>query len=89
MGTAASYTTKSGWENLTSSSINLIKSDLSILVPQVVILGPPASGKKTMAKLCASKLRTAHLTEDNMVAEAETETKLKVQEMNKKKQVKH
>lgn len=58
-----------------------------IPVPQVVILGPPASGKKTMTKLCANKLRTAHLTEDNMIAEAETDTKNKAQELIKKNQV--
>ncbi|XP_052092934.1 adenylate kinase 8-like [Mytilus californianus] len=65
--------------------VELLKRDNND-VPQVIILGPPASGKKTIAKLCSNKLRTAHLTEDNMVAEAETDTKVKVQEMMKKKQ---
>ncbi|KAK3087522.1 hypothetical protein FSP39_006998 [Pinctada imbricata] len=54
-------------------------------VPQVIILGPPASGKKTMSKLVSNKLRTAHLTPENLVAEAEVDMKLKVQDMQKRK----
>lgn len=44
-------------------------------MPQVVLLGPPASGKKTIAKMVCSKLRCAHLTPDSIVEEADTPLK--------------
>ncbi|KAH3886530.1 hypothetical protein DPMN_010541 [Dreissena polymorpha] len=55
-------------------------------VPQVVILGPPASGKRTIAKMVSSKLRTAHLTPENLVSEAETDFKTEAQGFIKKNQ---
>lgn len=56
-------------------------------VPQVIILGPPASGKKSISKLCANKLRTAHLTTENLIQESETDIKMKVMDLIKKKEV--
>lgn len=55
-------------------------------VPQVIILGPPASGKKSISKLCANKLRTAHLTTENLIQESETDIKMKVMDLIKKKE---
>lgn len=40
-------------------------------VPQVLILGPPSSGKRSIAKLICGKLRTAHLTKESIIEEAE------------------
>jgi adenylate kinase family enzyme len=56
-------------------------------VPQIVILGPPASGKRTISKMVSNKLRTAHLTPDNLVSEAETDIKSEAQAFIKKNQV--
>ena len=35
-----------------------------------MILGPPASGKRTMARLVATKLKAVHLTTENLLADA-------------------
>ncbi|XP_069121761.1 adenylate kinase 8-like [Argopecten irradians] len=65
--------------------IDLLKRDTHD-VPQVIIIGPPASGKKTISKMCATKLRTAHLTTENLISEAETDLKMKMLDLQKKKQ---
>lgn len=50
-------------------------------------MGPPASGKRTIAKMVCGKLRTAHLTPDNLVTEAETDLKVQAQAFIEKNQV--
>lgn len=59
-----------------------------LLVPQIVLLGPPASGKRTIAKSICNKLRTAHITAENLVAEAEVELRNEAQAYLNKGQVK-
>ncbi|KAK3611802.1 hypothetical protein CHS0354_040470 [Potamilus streckersoni] len=67
--------------------VELLKRD-NIDVPQVIILGPPASGKKTISKMVANKLRAAHLTKENLIGEADHELKSQAQTfINKKKPV--
>lgn len=39
-------------------------------VPRIVVLGPPASGKRTIARLIAGKLKAVHLTTENLLADA-------------------
>jgi len=39
-------------------------------VPRIMILGPPASGKRTMARTVANKLKAVHLTTENLLADA-------------------
>ena len=46
------------------------------LVPQIIILGPPASGKRTISKMVCTKLRCAHITTENLVEEADVDFKL-------------
>lgn len=65
--------------------IEMLKRDNND-VPQIVILGPPASGKRTISKMVSNKLRTAHLTPDNLVSEAETDLKTEAQAFIKKNQ---
>ena len=67
--------------------INSIKFH-SIPVPQIVIMGPPASGKRTIAKMVCNKLRAAHLTPDNLITEADPELKAEAQPFIEKNQVK-
>lgn len=50
--------------------INLLRRENDD-VPSVVILGPPCSGKRSIAKLVCGKLRCAHLTPQNLVEEAD------------------
>ncbi|WAR01696.1 KAD8-like protein [Mya arenaria] len=72
-------------ENPIQFLIDMLKRDNND-VPQIVILGPPATGKRTIAKMVSSKLRTAHLTPDNLVTEAETDLKVQAQQFIKKNQ---
>jgi adenylate kinase len=55
-------------------------------VPQIVILGPPASGKRSIGKMVASKLHCTHLTQENIIEEADTALKNKATELLKAKQ---
>ncbi|XP_041369348.1 adenylate kinase 8-like [Gigantopelta aegis] len=55
-------------------------------VPQVIILGPPASGKRSIAKLVCAKTRAAHLTMENLVAEAEVDVKEQAEQFISRKQ---
>merc|ERR1712038_1432047 len=41
-------------------------------LPQVIVLGPPASGKKSITRMVCNKMRTAHITPDSLIEEAET-----------------
>ena len=56
-------------------------------VPQVIILGPPASGKRSIAKMVCAKTRAAHLTMENLVAEAEVDVKEEAESFIRKKEV--
>jgi len=71
--------------NPISFLIELLKRD-NIAVPQIVILGPPASGKRTISKMITAKIRTAHLTPENLVTEAETDLKTEAQKFITQKQ---
>ena len=57
------------------------------LVPQVIILGPPASGKRTISKMVCNKLRCAHITTENLLEEADVNFKLEVQKYRQQKKV--
>ncbi|XP_013418058.1 adenylate kinase 8-like [Lingula anatina] len=63
--------------------IELLKRD-SDDAPQVVIMGPPAAGKRTIAKMVCNRIRAAYLTMDNLIQEAEIEIRKKAQEYIKK-----
>lgn len=53
-----------------------------------MVIGPPASGKTTIAKLVANKLHLAgHLTPENLVTDDETGLKYEAENFLKKKQV--
>lgn len=47
-------------------------------VPQIIILGPPSSGKRSIGKMVCGKLRCAHLTVQNLVEEADIATRDKM-----------
>lgn len=63
--------------------IGLLKRD-NIDVPQIVIMGPPASGKRTISKMVSSKLRTAHLTPENLINDADSDLKTEAEVFVKK-----
>ncbi|CAH1787369.1 unnamed protein product [Owenia fusiformis] len=65
--------------------IELLKRENNDL-PQVMLHGPPSSGKRTIAKMVCAKLRTAHLTMENMIADAETSVKREAESYSKKGQ---
>jgi len=50
--------------------INMLKKENDD-VPGIVILGPPCSGKRSIAKMVCGKLRCAHLTPQNLIEEAD------------------
>ncbi|ELT89859.1 hypothetical protein CAPTEDRAFT_200548 [Capitella teleta] len=62
--------------------IDLLKRDNDD-VPQITILGPPASGKQSIAKMVASKLRCTLLTKDNIIEEADTELRNQAKDLIK------
>ncbi|XP_074646673.1 adenylate kinase 8-like isoform X2 [Tubulanus polymorphus] len=55
-------------------------------IPQIILLGPPAAGKYTMAKQICSKLRTAHLNLKTLVQDASQDMKRRLEELVKQKQ---
>ena len=38
-----------------------------------MVLGPPCSGKKSLAKMVSSKLRTAYITPETLIEDADKE----------------
>ena len=50
-------------------------------------MGPPASGKRTISKMVSSKLRTAHLTPENLIADADSDLKTEAEVFVKKNEV--
>ena len=62
-------------------------SFISSEVPQIVIMGPPASGKRTISKMVSNKLRTAHLTPDNLIQDADSDLKTEAQAFVKRNEV--
>ncbi|KAK6195868.1 hypothetical protein SNE40_001206 [Patella caerulea] len=57
-------------------------------VPQIVILGPPAAGKRSIAKLICAKTRAAHLTMENLIGDAELDLREEAENcINSKKAV--
>ena len=60
---------------------------LSSSVPQILIMGPPASGKRTISKMVSSKLRTAHLTPENLIADADSDLKTEAEAFVKRNEV--
>ena len=50
-------------------------------------MGPPASGKRTISKMVSSKLRTAHLTPENLIADADSDLKTEAEAFVKKNEV--
>ncbi|XP_064649202.1 adenylate kinase 8-like [Lineus longissimus] len=65
--------------------IDLLKRDNDD-VPQVIILGPPASGKHTIGKMVCNRLRTAHLTLKTLILEASNDLKRKAEDFVRKKE---
>ena len=59
----------------------------SLTVPQIVIMGPPASGKRTISKMVSSKLRTAHLTPENLINDADSDLKTEAEVFVKNNEV--
>ncbi|XP_046560875.1 adenylate kinase 8-like [Haliotis rubra] len=55
-------------------------------VPQIIVLGPPASGKRSIAKLVCSKLRTAHITMENLIHDADLDIREQAKEFISKRQ---
>ncbi|XP_048469342.1 adenylate kinase 8 [Rhincodon typus] len=51
-------------------------------VPRIFLLGPPASGKLTIAKLLCDKINTNVLTLDNMLASEKSEVAKKIHRLN-------
>ncbi|KAK7496967.1 hypothetical protein BaRGS_00011703 [Batillaria attramentaria] len=64
--------------------IELLKRD-TLDVPQIMILGPPASGKRSISKMVCSKLRTAHLTAENLVQDSDIKLRDKAEKFIEKK----
>uniref|UniRef100_A0A0B6ZSC5 Nucleoside-diphosphate kinase n=1 Tax=Arion vulgaris TaxID=1028688 RepID=A0A0B6ZSC5_9EUPU len=50
-------------------------------VPQIIVLGPPASGKSSISKMICNKLHCAHFTMQNLVDDAETSLREKAKEI--------
>ena len=49
-------------------------------VPQIMVLGPPAAGKRSISKMVSGKLRATHLTPENLVKEADLKLRDQVEE---------
>ena len=64
-------------------AFNLVSST----VPQVILLGAPATGKEAIAKMICSKLRTANLNMTSLIEESESHLKNAVLEHQERKQV--
>ena len=62
-------------------------SPIRLIVPQVMILGPPASGKRTISKMVCAKLKCAHITADNLLEEADVNFKLEIQKYQQQNKV--
>ena len=60
---------------------------VSPTVPQVILLGAPATGKEAIAKMICSKLRTANLNPTSLIEESESHLKNAVLEHQKKRKV--
>ena len=60
---------------------------LLVLVPQIILLGAPATGKATIAKMICSKLRAANLSPASLIEESESHLKNAVLEYQNKNQV--
>ena len=60
---------------------------VSSAVPQVILLGAPATGKEAIAKLICSKLRTANLNMTSLIEESESHLKNAVLEHQERNQV--
>jgi len=58
-----------------------------VLVPQIILLGAPATGKATIAKMICSKLRTANLSPASLIEESESHLKNAVLEYQNKNEV--
>ena len=50
-------------------------------------MGPPASGKRTISKMVSNKLRTAHLTPENLIQDADSDLKTEAEVFVKKNEV--
>ncbi|ESO85978.1 hypothetical protein LOTGIDRAFT_195378 [Lottia gigantea] len=50
--------------------IDLLKRDNDD-VPKIIILGPPAAGKRSIGKMICNKTRAAHITMENLISEAD------------------
>ena len=60
---------------------------VSSTVPQVILLGAPATGKEAIAKMICSKLRTANLNMTSLIEESESHLKNAVLEHQERNQV--
>ncbi|KAM7451132.1 Adenylate kinase 8 [Porites harrisoni] len=58
--------------------IGLLGQDGS--VPQIIIHGPPAAGKRTMSVMVAKHFNCVHITPDNLVVESDSKAAKKAQE---------
>ena len=56
-------------------------------MPQVLILGPAASGKRTIGKMVAAKLHVPHLNKQNLVEDAELALRNEAQGYTKQNKV--
>jgi shikimate kinase len=46
-----------------------------LTVPQIIVLGPPSSGKKVIGNMIAQKLGATYLTMDAMIQDADWQLK--------------
>ncbi|KAK7094985.1 adenylate kinase 8-like [Littorina saxatilis] len=64
--------------------VDLLNRD-TLDVPQIMILGPPAAGKRSISKMVATKLRCTHLTPENLVQEADPKLRDQIEDLMAKK----
>ena len=70
-----------------TAAVFMLHNSYVCAVMKVVVLGPPCSGKRTMSKMICSKLRTAHLSPDSIIEDADKPLREEAERYRKNEEV--